>query len=98
MSAKLTVALEEGFYEEHVVVAINGRVHYDAEKVTTRLQIGRADFFETEVEPGDVTITVSVPEQGISEDIPEKVHDELAIGISLDEGKIIHRRTPFQYA
>lgn len=98
MGAKLTVALEEGFFEEHVVVAVNGETRYEAERLTTRLQIGRADLFETTVDPGEVRIRISLPNSGVSKDITVPVEDELAIGISIEQGEIVYRKTPLRYA
>ncbi|MFM9551808.1 MULTISPECIES: hypothetical protein [Streptomyces] len=57
---ELTIALEEGFEGQHVVVVVDGEVVLDDPGVRTRLQIGLARSVPVRLPEGDHTIGVRV--------------------------------------
>lgn len=58
--SELTIALEEGFRGQHVVVAVDGDVVLDDPDVRTRLQIGLARSVRVHLTEGDHSIGVQV--------------------------------------
>ena len=64
--AKVKLALEEGFEDDHVVVATGGRTIADETGVTTRYQINLARLLELDLPDGASSIEVSVPEKGLT--------------------------------
>ncbi|MER6155642.1 hypothetical protein ABT147_08865 [Streptomyces sp. NPDC001868] len=57
---ELTIALEEGFTGQHVVVVVDGDVVLDDPEVRTRLQIGLARSVPVPLSEGDHAIGVRV--------------------------------------
>jgi hypothetical protein len=96
--AVLHLALEEGFHDDEVVVAVDGD-ELLRRSLSTRMQIGLAEAVDATVEPGPHTVAVSV--RGVGAEIPVEVEDELYVGISLSRSgdAIEHRvsRGPFGY-
>jgi hypothetical protein len=97
--AILHLALEEGFADDAVTVAVDGKEVLHATSVSTRMQIGLAQSTDVPVEPGRHTVSVSA--RGASAAIDVDVEDELYLGISLSRSgdAIEHRvsREPFGY-
>jgi hypothetical protein len=58
--SELTIALEEGFQGQHVVVVVDGDVVLDEPDVRTRLQIGLARSIPVRLPEGDHSIDVRV--------------------------------------
>lgn len=99
MVAELTIALEEGFDDTHVVVAVNGVPQLDDLRVTSRPQIGLAKTITVDVTDGPVTVDVTLPDDGISERIELAVPETTHLGVSKSDGTIAHRVSdrPFGY-
>lgn len=57
---ELTIALEEGFEGQHVVVVVDGDVVLDDPEVRTRMQIGLARSVPVRLPQGDHSIGVRV--------------------------------------
>jgi hypothetical protein len=96
--AVLHLALEEGFDDDEVVVAVDGKEVVRANSVSTRMQIGLAQATDVPVDPGRHTVAVSA--RGTTAQIEIDVEDELRLGISLGRsGELEHRvsREPFGY-
>ena len=62
----LSVALEEGFEDDAVVVEVNGRKVFEQDGVSTRTQIGLAVSFEVPIDQPDAVIEVRLPARGSS--------------------------------
>ncbi|WP_330286139.1 hypothetical protein [Streptomyces sp. NBC_00576] len=58
--SELTIALEEGFRGQHIVVVVDGDVVLDDPDVRTRLQIGLARSIPLRLSEGDHSIDVRV--------------------------------------
>jgi len=97
--ATLNLALEEGFDNDRVIVSVNGK-HFERSGVTTKLQIGLAEQFETTVADGEVSIGVELPERSIKGSYKLDAADVVYVGISV-EGQTLrfrHSSQLFGYA
>lgn len=63
--AKLSLSLEEGFEDDHVVVTVGGRSVLDARGVSTRYQISLACLEEIELADGEDELFIALPERGL---------------------------------
>jgi hypothetical protein len=88
----LYIALEEGFENDVVVATVDGVERYRREGLLTKLQLGLADQFQTDVQYGQSTISVSVPLRNVSGATTLDVAGDLHVGISL-AGNAIRFRT-----
>jgi len=62
--AVLSVALEDGFEDDTVVVEVNGRQVFERDGVSTRTQIGLAESFEVTVDEDEAVVEVRVSSRG----------------------------------
>ncbi len=96
----LHLALEEGFEDDDVTIAVDGEEVVRAGAVRTRMQTGLASASDAKVAGGRHTVTVQA--RGASASIDVDVEDELYLGVSLSRSgdAIEHRvsREPFGYA
>jgi hypothetical protein len=79
----LHIALEEGFENDVVVVTVDGVERYRNEDLLTKIQIGLADQFQLDVQPGQSTIEASVLSRNVSGTTTVDVAGDLHVGISL---------------
>jgi hypothetical protein len=95
----LHIALQEGFEDEAVVIRVNGKEVFNKQGVRTKLQIGRADAVDVEVEDGTATVEILLPTKDLTETVRIRVPQEPFLGVSLVAGEIVHRvsSTPFGY-
>lgn len=56
----LNVALNDGFYNDHVVIAVDGREVKRLDAATTKVQVGRAATIPLQLEAGRVSLTIDV--------------------------------------
>ena len=82
-----------------MVVSIGGREVYRNDKVSTRLQIGLADSWDLDLPPGEVEVTIALPERGLEEKVDVTLEDRLYLGASVASGDIVCRlsKDPFGY-
>jgi hypothetical protein len=97
--AVLNVALEEGFTDDAVVVAVDGRTVFDRTGVRTRTQIGLAESFEVEVDEGRSVVDVQVPARDAHGRLEVPVAATTFVGVSLQGGDVVFRSSgePFGY-
>ena len=95
----LHVALQEGFEDEAVVIRVNGKEVFNKQGVRTKLQIGRADAIDVDVEDGPATVEILLPTKTLTKTVQTRVPQEPFLGVSLVAGEITHRvsSTPFGY-
>ena len=96
----LTVDFQEGFADDTVVVRVNDEEVLWKEGVRTKLLLGLAYSFVTEVEKGAATVRISVVTQNIVETIPLEIAADTHLGMSVENGRIeyMKRDVPFNYA
>lgn len=61
----LTIALEDGFVDDHVTVSVDGRVVLDEEHVRTRTQTGLARLVEVPAAAAGCRVEVALPARGM---------------------------------
>lgn len=98
--AHLSISLEEGFDNDTVVVSVNGTERYRRDGVSTKLQVGLADLFETDAEDGPVAIDVTLPLKRVSGRYEADAAGDFYVGVSLDSGALgfRHSSQTFGYA
>jgi hypothetical protein len=99
-TASLHIALEEGFFDEEVVVRCGGHEAFRSKTVRTRLQVGLATSFSVSVEESPVTVEIELPKRGVHHLETVAVDGATWLGISLEDGDVVVRRSPepFGYA
>ncbi len=97
-SVPLSIALQDGFTGEEVVVRVDGD---EAERTEARTawEISFATSFEVEVSAGDHVIEIEIPHRGIQSEHRVEVHGPLWVGISVQDATVIWRDSfePFGY-
>lgn len=97
--AVLSVALEEGFEGDTVVVEVNGRRVFERDGVRTRMQVGLAESLELEVDERAAVVEVQVPSRGARGRIERPLAERLYVGVSLEGDDVAFRTSeePFGY-
>jgi len=87
--ALLHIALQEGFFNDSVIIRANQQEIFRHQSVKTRTQIGLAEWMEINLPEGSVTLEVSVLSKGVTQSIPLQLSGNVYLGISLTpEGKL----------
>lgn len=87
--ALLHIALQEGFFDDSVIIRANQQEIFQHQAVKTRNQIGLAEWVEVNLPEGSITLEVSIPSRGVAQSIPLQLSGNLYLGISLTpEGKL----------
>lgn len=96
----LHVALQEGFSDDTVVIRLDGAEVFRKPHVHTRLQIGLADSFETDVPDAPVRLEVFVPSKELAAATEVRSQGTMYVGVSVEPGGGLSFRTstePFGY-
>ncbi len=95
----LSVALQEGFESDRVIVRLDGVEVARRDDVTTDLRIGLATSFEVSLDDDSRAIEVRVPSQGVVGQTVVSVDGPLHLGVSVVEGEVRFRASeqPFGY-
>lgn len=97
----LHIALQEGFSHDEVHIDVAGAQVYSKPNVSTRLQLGLADSFATDVKDEEVVVRIDLPARRIAEQFVVNVAQNTYLGICIGRhGGIEHRvsATAFGYA
>ena len=91
---KMKLALEEGFEDDHVVVATGGSTIADETGVTTRYQINLARLIELELPDGARAIEVTLPDKGLTGtlDFDGKAPETVKASVARDGSGIVFVR------
>jgi hypothetical protein len=81
--ALLHIALQEGFFNDIVIVRVDGREAFNKAGVSTKLQIGRAGAFDLELDPGPARVEVTLPGKGRSGTATIEVSHPTYLGVSV---------------
>jgi hypothetical protein len=87
----ITIAFEEGFSNDTLVIYINNNEVFSKSNVTTHPVLGYAGSAEIKTLPGPTNIKVVLPEKYITETIEIELQESVNIGISLHNGALNHR-------
>jgi len=86
--ADVTIDLQEGFFDDTVVVRHDDREVARREGLRTRMQIGLADQLELDLPSGATAIEIALPEKDIAALVQLPPERPLWIGVSLDAGRL----------
>lgn len=94
----LSIALQDGFTGEEVVVRVDDE-EVERTEATTAWEISLATSLEVEVSPGSHTIEVEIPLRGIQSEHRVELQGPMWVGISVDDPKVVWRDSfePFGY-
>ncbi len=97
--SQLHIALEEGFSGDDVTVRVQGKPVFEGRAVKTRLQIGLAHSFATDVPEGEVDVELEIPSRGVHHTEQVTVSGTTYVGVSLEERGVRMRTSsqPFGY-
>lgn len=98
--SELTIDLQEGFYEDRVVVRSNGEELASVDGVTTRVQLGHARSLELELPADAREVAIEVPTRGLRAVVRLEPGTRWYVGVSITrDGRIETRlsRMPFGY-
>lgn len=91
----LTLALQEGFDDDTVLITAGGRTLQRLEHVSTRNQIGLARELSLIAPAGVAALEIVLPDKGIVHAVPLGAEDGLHYGASIDAaGTVDVRRSP----
>lgn len=90
--ALLHIALQEGFVKDSVIIRADQQEVFQQQTVTTRTQIGLAEWVEVTLPEGQTTLEVAVPSKGIAQTIPLQLSGNVYLGISITpDGRLEHQ-------
>ena len=95
----LTIHLQEGFFEDAVVIEVNGDEVFHKDQVSTRFQIGLADTIELEVDTDSAVVAVKLPRKNSVDQVQVPLTAPAYVGVSVADGSIDfkHASEPFGY-
>jgi hypothetical protein len=91
----LTIALEDGFVDDRVVVTVDGKVVLDEEHVRTRTQTGLARLVEAKTAAaGDSRIEVALPARGLHTAVRTDARRAPNVRVSIQGGRLAATASP----
>lgn len=96
----LTVDLKDGFFDDTVILFVDGKEVFHRSRVTTRTMVGFADSTILQLEVGQHTVGILLQEKQVSMDVIVNIQGPLYLGISYEPDKgLIHQLQgePFKY-
>ncbi|MBD2022194.1 hypothetical protein H6F43_18600 [Leptolyngbya sp. FACHB-36] len=81
--ALLHIALQEGFVKDSVIIRADQQEVFQQQTVTTRTQIGLAEWVEINLPEGQTTLEIAVPSKGITQTIPLQLSGNVYLGLSI---------------
>lgn len=95
----LFIDFQDGFADDTVVLHVNGEEVFRKEHVSTKLLLGLAESFRTEMPIGPVTIDIDIQTKDVAKTILIEVFAPTYLGISVANGSIeyIVADEPFGY-
>jgi hypothetical protein len=96
----LTIALEDGFVDDHVIVRVDGTVVLDEEHVRTRTQTGLAQLVEVPAATADGRVEVTLPGRALSTTVDVDPRQAPNVRVSVRGGELVAgaTATPLRYA
>lgn len=97
--AILSIDFQSGFINDTIVLLVNDEEVFHKEHVNTKLLLGLADSFKTEIETGLVSIEIHVLTKDIKKALVLEVLEDKYIGISIVNSMVDYIVTdePFGY-
>ena len=85
----LTIALEDGFVDDHVTVSVDGAVVLDEEHVRTRTQTGHARLVEVPTEADECRVEVALPAGGLRTQVRTDPRRAPNVRVSVRDGRLV---------
>lgn len=89
---KFRIDFQDGFKDDTIALKINGKEVLHVEKASTGLVVSFAHIFETEVEPGKISVEIKIPTRNLAKVRTEDVLKDTYFGVSLVNGEIVFTR------
>jgi hypothetical protein len=86
--AEVTIDLQEGFFDDTLVVRHDGQEVARRDGLRTRMQTGFAHQFELDLPPGATALEIVLPAKDIAALVQLPPERPLWIGVSLDAGRL----------
>ncbi|MBF0334403.1 MAG: hypothetical protein HQL38_07180 [Alphaproteobacteria bacterium] len=95
----IAVDLQDGFFRDRVVVAVDGLELAHRDGVTTRTQLGFAATIELAEPAGTTRLDIALPDKGLATTIDLPAARPLWLGVSVaDHGLVVRiQERPFGY-
>jgi hypothetical protein len=96
----LSVALQDGFKDDSVVLTVNDREVFRKSGVSTNLVIGLAEHLETQVDGNEARIQIEISSRSKQKSATVRIADTPNVGISIGPDgtpEISVSREPFRY-
>ncbi len=96
----MRIDLQDGFYNDTVVIVVNGKEVFRRTDVSTRFQIGYALSVDQGIAENSPVVEIILPLKNLSETIKLRTPEPVFLGVSLtQDGKIDCRisHEPFRY-
>ncbi len=95
----LVIDLQDGFADDTVVLHVNGEKLVRRAHISTKLLLGLAESFRTEIPIGPVTVDIDIQTKDVTKTILLKVYAPTYLGISVANGEVeyIVADEPFGY-
>jgi len=90
---KLSIALEEGFLGDRVLIRVGGHLLAELEDLSTRVQIGLARTVEVELPDGERALSIELPDKGVSATVALDDNPPAYIGVSVADGDALTVRS-----
>jgi hypothetical protein len=84
----LRLHLLDGFNQDEVEIAVDGRTAFQAEKLSTSLLIGLAESVEVQVPGGHHVVEIRMPRRGLQESMALDINSDTTLLASADMGHI----------
>ena len=86
---KFSIDFQDGFKDDTIALKIKGKEVLRIEKVSTGLIVSFAHIFETEVEPGKISVEITIPTRNLATTRIFDVLTDTHFGVSLVNGEIV---------
>jgi hypothetical protein len=80
----LHIALQDGFFNDEVIIRVNGAEVFHQSQVKTRFQIGLAASVETNVPEGVVNVAAILPQKNLDRSTVLEIATPTYLAISID--------------
>jgi hypothetical protein len=90
---ELTISLEDGFADDHVVVAVDGVVVFDESQLTTRDQISLAREVTLDAPAGECRVRVRLPDRSLDSTLDVDTTRTPTVRVWVDRGGLQLRPT-----
>jgi hypothetical protein len=99
-TCSLTIDFREGFYDDTVIVLIDGNEVFRKANITSKTMTGFAEAITVKLESGNHNLHVKLLEKEVSQKINLEIHNSLYLGLNYKPEKGLEYKLqgePFRY-